>query len=108
MRQLLIEAGIVEINSNGVAAFSVRRVAHGAGHMNRKTERTADMPNRETTMKEKVAEQGGLFSCAFKARNGRRSDRCLVRAHDAREARMKITKIVGCALTAFAVNAFVS
>lgn len=31
MRQLLIEAGIVEINSNGVAAFSVRRVAAACG-----------------------------------------------------------------------------
>lgn len=60
------------------------------------------------TMKEKVAEQGGLFSCAFKAQNGRKSDRCLVRAHDAKEARRKITKAVGCVLTMFAVNAFVS
>lgn len=60
------------------------------------------------TMKEKVAEQGGLFSCAFRARNGRKSDRCLVRAHDAKEARLKIAKAVGCALTVFAVNAFVS
>lgn len=66
------------------------------------------MPNREMTMKERVAEQGGLFSCAFKAQNGRKSDRCLVRAHDAREARSKIMKVVGCALTMFAVNAFVS
>ena len=62
----------------------------------------------EKTMKERVAEQGGLFSCAFKAQNGRKSERCLVRAHDAREARDKIAKIVGCALATFAVNAFVS
>lgn len=62
----------------------------------------------EKTMKERVAEQGGLFSCAFKARNGRQSDRCFVRAHNAREARSKIRKIVGCALTMFAVKAFVS
>ena len=62
----------------------------------------------EKTMKERVAEQGGLFSCAFRAKNGRNSDRCLVRAHDAREARSKIRKIVGCALTMFTVNAFVS
>lgn len=66
------------------------------------------MPNREKTMKERVAEQGGLFSCAFKAQNGRESKRCLVRAHDAQEARSKIMKVVGCALTMFAVNAFVS
>lgn len=62
----------------------------------------------EKTMKERVAEQGGLFSCAFKARNGRQSDRCYVRAHDAQEARDRISKAVGCALAAFAVNAFVS
>lgn len=60
------------------------------------------------TMKERVAEQGGLFSCAFRARNGRMSDRCLVRAHDAQEARGRIVKAVGCALAAFAVNAYVS
>ena len=60
------------------------------------------------TMKERVAEQGGLFSCAFRAKNGRRSDRCLVRALDAQEARGKIMKVVGCALTMFTVNAFVS
>lgn len=60
------------------------------------------------TMKERVAEQGGLFSCAFRAKNGRKSDRCLVRAHDAKEARSKIAKAVGCVLTMFAVNAFVS
>ena len=62
----------------------------------------------EKTMKERVAEQGGLFSCAFKAQNGRRADRCLVRAHDAQEARNKIMKVVGCTLTMFTVNAFVS
>lgn len=60
------------------------------------------------TMKERVAEQGGLFSCAFKAQNGRKSDRCLVRSRDAQEARGKIMKVVGCALTTFVVNAFVS
>lgn len=60
------------------------------------------------TMKERVAEQGGLFSCAFRAQNGRKSERCLVRAHDAQEARNKIRKVVGCALAAFTVNAFVS
>lgn len=76
--------------------------------MNYKVERTADMPNKEMTMKERVAEQGGLFSCAFKARNGRKSDRVLVRAHDAREARSRLTKAVGCILTVFTVNAFVS
>lgn len=60
------------------------------------------------TMKERVAAQGGLFSCAFKAQNGRESKRCLVRAHDAQEARAKIVKAIGCALAAFTVNAFVS
>lgn len=63
---------------------------------------------KDKTMKEMVAEHGGLFSCAFRTRNGRSSDRCLVRAHDAKEARRKITKIVGCALATFTVNAFVS
>ena len=64
------------------------------------------MPRK--TMKERVAEQGGLFSCAFKAQNGRRSDRCLVRAHSAQEAKNRIAKAIGCALVAFVVNAFVS
>lgn len=62
----------------------------------------------EKTMKEKVAEQGGLFSCAFRAQNGRRSSRCLVRARSAQEAKSKIAKAIGCALAAFMVNAFVS
>ena len=76
--------------------------------MNYKMEGRLNMPNKEMTMKERVAEQGGLFSCAFKARNGRKSDRVLVRAHDAREARSRLTKAVGCVLTTFVVNAFVS
>lgn len=60
------------------------------------------------TMKERVKEQGGLFSCAFKAKNGRKSNRCFVRAHDAKEARSRIMEAVGCVLTVFTVNAFVS
>ena len=63
---------------------------------------------KDKTMKERIAEHGGLFSCAFRAQNGRKSDRCLVRAHDAKEAREHISKILGCALTMFVVNAFVS
>lgn len=59
------------------------------------------------TMKERIAEQGGLFSCAFEAKNGRRSSRCIVRAHNAKEARTKIIKIVKCALVMFAVKAYV-
>ena len=57
------------------------------------------------SMKEQVREQGGYFLCAFKARNGRQSSSCFVRAHDAREARKNIRKVVGCALMAFAVKA---
>lgn len=57
------------------------------------------------TMKEQVKEQGGYLLCAFKAKNGRESDRCLVRAHDAREARRHLRKILGCAILSFAVKA---
>lgn len=57
------------------------------------------------SMKEQVREQGGYFLCSFKARNGRQSSRCFVRAHGAREARKNIRKAVGCALMAFAVKA---
>ena len=52
------------------------------------------------TMKERVADQGGLFSCAWTAQNGRRSSRCLVRAHSAQEAKIKIAKAIDCALVA--------
>ena len=62
---------------------------------------------KEKTMKERIAEQGGLLNCAFMAHNGRKPDRCFVRAHNAREAREKISKIVGCALVAFTVKSFV-
>ena len=62
---------------------------------------------KEKTMKERIAEQGGLFNCAFMAQNGRKSNRCFVRAHNAIEARARISKIVGCALVAFTVKSFV-
>ena len=57
------------------------------------------------TMKDQVKAQGGYFLCAFRARDGRKSDRCLVRAHSAREARKHLRKILGCALLAFTVKA---
>ena len=57
------------------------------------------------SMKEQVKEHGGYFLCAFKARNGKQSSKCFVRAHDAREARRQVRKAVGCALVAFIVKA---
>lgn len=59
------------------------------------------------TMKDRVEEQGGLFLCSYKAKNGRTGRSIAVRARDAKEARLRLTKIVGCALTLFTVNAFV-
>ena len=52
-----------------------------------------------------VKEHGGYFLCAFRAKDGTNSSRCLVRAHSAREARRNIKKVVGCALLAFVVKA---
>lgn len=52
-----------------------------------------------------VKEHGGYFLCAFKAKNGKQSSHCLVRAHNAREARRNIRKAMGCALIAFIVKA---
>lgn len=66
-------------------------------------ERNAKM--QEMTMKKRIEAHGGLFDCAFKAKNGRKSGHCLVRAHNAREARRNIRKAVGCALVAFLVKA---
>ena len=60
---------------------------------------------KEMTMAERISEQGGLFKCAFKTRNGRSSSACYVRAHSAREARKQVKKAVGCALLAFVVKA---
>lgn len=57
------------------------------------------------SMEEQVREQGGYFLCAFKAKNGKQSSRCFVRAHSSREARRNIRKIVGCALAMFLVKA---
>lgn len=57
------------------------------------------------SMKEQVKEQGGYFLCAFRAKNGKQSSHCLVRAHSAREARRSIRKAMGCALLAFVVKA---
>lgn len=57
------------------------------------------------SMKDQIKEQGGYFLCAFKAKNGKQSSRCLVRAHNAREARRSIRKAMGCALLAFVVKA---
>lgn len=62
------------------------------------------MARKEMTMKERVAEHGGYLDCAFVAKNGRRASHCMVRAHDAREARWKLSAVLGCALTFFCVN----
>lgn len=63
------------------------------------------MPDK--SMKELVDEQGGYFACAFTTERGVKSSNVLVRAADAKEARHKIEKIMGCALAFFAVNAYV-
>ena len=52
-----------------------------------------------------VKEHGGYFLCSFRAKDGKNSSGCLVRAHSAREARKNIRRVVGCALMAFAVKA---
>lgn len=59
------------------------------------------------TMKDRVEEHGGLFLCSYQAKNGRAGRSIAVRAKDAEEARHRLTKVVGCALTLFTVNAFV-
>jgi hypothetical protein len=61
---------------------------------------------KETTMKEKVARQGGLFSCDYKTEDGKCRSNVCVRAHDAAEARSKLERVLGCVLVAFTVNAF--
>lgn len=63
------------------------------------------MPSK--SMKEIVNEQGGYFACAFTTERGVKSSNVLVRAADAKEARSKIEKIMGCVLTCFMVNAYV-
>lgn len=60
------------------------------------------------TMKERVAEQGGLFSCSYRTKDGKSRSNVPVRAHDAAEARSKLERFLGCALALFVVNAFCS
>lgn len=57
-------------------------------------------------MKEFVDEHGGYFACAFTTERGVKRSK-MVRAADAKEARSKIEKIMGCVLTCFVVNAYV-
>jgi hypothetical protein len=61
----------------------------------------------EKSMKELVEEHGGYFACAFTTERGVKCSNKLVRAADAKEARSKIEKIMGCVLTAFCVQAYV-
>lgn len=63
------------------------------------------MPGK--SMKEYVEEHGGYFACAFTTERGVRRSNVLIRAADAKEARSKIEKIMGCVLTCFAVNAYI-
>lgn len=60
------------------------------------------------TMKERVAEQGGLFSCSYRTKDGKSRSNVHVRAHDAQEARSRLERILGCVLAVFTVNAFCS
>jgi hypothetical protein len=59
------------------------------------------------SMKELVDEHGGYFACAFITERGVKRSNVMVRAVDAKEARSKLEKIMGCVLTCFAVNAYV-
>lgn len=60
----------------------------------------------EKSMKELVNEHGGYFACAFTTERGVKCSK-MVRAADAKEARSKLEKIMGCVLTCFAVTAYV-
>ena len=68
-------------------------------------ERNDVMP--EKSMKEYVDEHGGYFACAFTTERGVRRSNVLVRAADAKEARSKIERAIGCVLAAFCVQAYV-
>ena len=61
----------------------------------------------EKSMEELVNEHGGYFACAFTTERGVKRSNVMVRAADAKEARSKIEKIMGCVLTCFAVTAYV-
>lgn len=68
-------------------------------------ERNNVMP--EKSMRELVAEHGGYFACAFATERGVRRSNVLVRAANAKEARSRIEKVLGCVLAAFSVQAYV-
>ena len=70
------------------------------------TRKDKTMPRK--TMKERVAEQGGLFSCSYRTKDGKSRSNVHVRAHDAAEARSRLERILGCVLAVFTVNAFCS
>lgn len=59
------------------------------------------------SMKESIKAHGGLFSCAFTTVNGLKRSNVHVRAQDAKEARARLEKVLGCALAAFTVQSFV-
>ena len=62
---------------------------------------------KNRSMKELVNEHGGYFACAFTTESGVKRSHVLVRATDAKEARSKIEKVMGCVLAAFCVQAYV-
>ena len=62
---------------------------------------------KNKSMKELVNEHGGYFACAFTTESGVKRSNVLVRAADAKEARSKIEKVMGCVLAAFCVQAYV-
>jgi hypothetical protein len=68
-------------------------------------ERNNVMP--EKSMKELVDEHGGYFACAFTTERGVKRSNVMVRAADAKAARYKIEKIMGCVLTCYVVNPYV-
>lgn len=66
------------------------------------------MPDKDKSMKEIANEQGGYFVCAFATERGVKRSNVMIRAADAKEARSRIEKIMGCVLTCFAANAYVA
>ena len=59
------------------------------------------------SMKERVAEHGGLFRCAVRRGENSNEQELLVRARSASEARSRLEKAFGCVLAAFAVKSYV-
>ena len=62
----------------------------------------------EKSMKEIVDERGGYFTCMFATERGVKRSNIKIRATDAQEVRSKLEKLLGCGLTCFVVNAYVS